>query len=163
MIAYCYASDVYQLPIVIARICNFYRPGQLRSGAMVPDAVLTVLGHGTFITRSNGSHVRDCIYVTDVITRYARLDECLSMCRETPDRTTFNVSTNEPRTVREVIEHIFNKCNNFRTLSVILDQMRSARTTGEITMQYIDFSVVKRDLGWAPTMSFKASVAQTIG
>lgn len=163
MIAYCYASDVYQLPIMIARICNFYKPSQLRFGAMVPDAVLAALGHGTFIPQRNGSHIRYCIYVTDVIALYARIAECLSTCRETPDRTTFNVSTNGPRTVRKVIEYIFNKCNNFRTSNVILDQMRSARTIGEITVQYIDFGVVKRDLGWAPTMSFKASVAQTIG
>ena len=45
---------------------------------------------------------------------------------------------------------------------MILEQMRSARTTGEITVQYMDYDVVQRDFGWAPTTSFDAGIDQTI-
>jgi nucleoside-diphosphate-sugar epimerase len=64
--------------------------------------------------------------------------------------------------VREVVELIFKKCNDLKSLGVILEQMRSAQTTGEITVQYMDYDVVQRDFGWAPTTSFDAGIDQTI-
>jgi len=162
MIAHCYASDVYQLPIVVTRFCNIYGPGQLNFSALVPDAVQAALGHGTFIPRGDGSHIRDFIYAGDVVALYARIAEHLSANPAHFRGKAYNAGTNEPRTVREVIELIFTKCKDQKALDVIVRQMQSARTTGEITVQYMDYDVVHRDFGWTPTTGFDAGIDHTI-
>lgn len=162
MIAHSYASDVYQLPLVVTRFCNIYGPGQLNFSALIPDSVRAAIGKGTFVPRGDGSHVRDFIYAADVVSLYARIAEVLSHEPARFRGKAYNAGTNEPRTVREVIQMVFNKCNNPAALTTIEEQMRSARTTGEITVQYMDYDVVQRDFGWKPTTSFYDGIDQTI-
>jgi len=162
MIAHSYASDVYQLPLVVTRFCNIYGPGQLNFSALIPDSVRAAIGKGTFVPRGDGSHVRDFIYAADVVSLYARIAEALSHEPARFRGKAYNAGTNEPRTVREVIQMVFNKCNNPAALTTIEEQMRSARTTGEITVQYMDYDVVQRDFGWKPTTSFSDGIDQTI-
>jgi nucleoside-diphosphate-sugar epimerase len=64
--------------------------------------------------------------------------------------------------VHEVVELIFKKCGNEQALEVILQQMRTARTTGELSIQYMDFDVVQKDFGWTPSTSFEDGIDQTI-
>jgi len=40
--------------------------------------------------------------------------------------------------------------------------MRSARTTGEITVQYMDYDIVQKDFGWKPSTNFGDGLDQTI-
>jgi CDP-glucose 4,6-dehydratase len=162
MIAHSYASDVYQLPLVVTRFCNIYGPGQLNFSALIPDSIRAAIGKGTFVPRGDGSHVRDFIYAADVVSLYARIAEALSHEPARFRGKAYNAGTNEPRTVREVIQMVFNKCNNPAALTTIEEQMRSARTTGEITVQYMDYDVVQRDFGWKPTTSFSDGIDQTI-
>jgi len=162
MIAHSYASDVYQLPLVVTRFCNIYGPGQLNFSALIPDSVRAAIGKGTFVPRGDGSHVRDFIYADDVVSLYARIAEVLSHEPARFRGKAYNAGTNEPRTVREVIQMVFNKCNNPAALTMIEEQMRSARTTGEITVQYMDYDVIQRDFGWKPTTSFSDGIDQTI-
>jgi len=162
MIAHSYASDVYQLPLVVTRFCNIYGPGQLNFSALIPDSVRAAIGKGTFVPRGDGSHVRDFIFAADVVSLYARIAEVLSHEPARFRGKAYNAGTNEPRTVREVIQMVFNKCNNPAALTTIEEQMRSARTTGEITVQYMDYDVVQRDFGWKPTTSFSDGIDQTI-
>jgi len=162
MIAHSFASDVYQLPLVVTRFCNIYGPGQLNFSALIPDSVRAAIGKGTFVPRGDGSHVRDFIYAADVVSLYARIAEALSHEPARFRGKAYNAGTNEPRTVREVIQMVFNKCNNPAALTTIEEQMRSARTTGEITVQYMDYDVVQRDFGWKPTTSFSDGIDQTI-
>ena len=162
MIAHSYASDVYQLPLVVTRFCNIYGPGQLNFSALIPDSVRAAIGKGTFVPRGDGSHVRDFIYAADVVSLYARIAEALSHEPARFRGKAYNAGTNEPRTVREVIQMVFNKCNNPAALTTIEEQMRSARTTGEITVQYMDYDVVQWDFGWKPTTSFSDGIDQTI-
>jgi CDP-glucose 4,6-dehydratase len=162
MIAHSYASDVYQLPLVVTRFCNIYGPGQLNFSALIPDSVRAAIGKGTFVPRGDGSHVRDFIYAADVVSLYARIAEVLSHEPARFRGKAYNAGTYEPRTVREVIQMVFTKCNNPAALTTIEEQMRSARTTGEITVQYMDYDVVQRDFGWKPTTSFPDGIDQTI-
>jgi CDP-glucose 4,6-dehydratase len=162
MIAHTYASDVYQMPIVVTRFCNIFGPGQLNFSALVPDAVRAALGHGTFVPRGDGTHVRDFIFSTDVVALYARIAERLSNDPVRFRGRAYNAGTNQPRTVHEVVELIFKKCGNEQALDVILQQMRTARTTGELSIQYMDFDVVQKDFGWTPSTSFEDGIDQTI-
>ena len=162
MIAHSYASDVYQLPVVVTRFCNIYGPGQLNFSALIPDSVRAAIGKGTFVPRGDGSHIRDFIYAGDVVSLYARIAEALSAEPAKFRGKAYNAGTNEPRTVREVIELVFTKCANPSALKIIQEQMRSARTTGEITVQYMDYDVVQKDFGWKPATNFSDGLDHTI-
>ena len=112
--------------------------------------------------RGDGSHIRDFIFAADVVSLYARIAEVLSHNPAHFRGKAYNAGTNEPRTVREVIQLVFTKCDNPTALKTIREQMRSARTTGEITAQYMDYDLVQRDFGWKPTTSFADGIDQTI-
>ena len=162
MIAQSYASDVYRLPVVVTRFCNIYGPGQLNFSALIPDSIRAALKRGTFVPRGDGSHVRDFIFVNDVVALYARIAEQTSSNPARYQGCVYNAGTNEPRTVRDVVEAIFCKCNNTRDLEVVINQMTSARTTGEISVQFMDFDVVSQEFGWSPSTSFDKGLDQTI-
>jgi CDP-glucose 4,6-dehydratase len=162
MIALSYASDVYELPVVVTRFCNIYGPGQLNFSALVPDAVRAALGKGTFVPRGDGSHIRDFIYAGDVVSLYSRIAEALSREPSKFRGKAYNAGTNEPRTVRDVIELIFTKCSNLIALKVIQEQMQTARTTGEISVQFMNYDIVQRDFGWSPSTKFDDGIDQTI-
>ena len=59
-------------------------------------------------------------------------------------------------------ELVFTKCANPSALKIIQEQMRSARTTGEITVQYMDYDVVQKDFGWKPSTNFSDGLDHTI-
>ena len=79
MIARCYASDIFNLPIVVTRFCNIYGPGQLNFSALIPDAIRSALGYTTFIPRGDGSQERDFIFVDDVVKLYLAMAKALSL------------------------------------------------------------------------------------
>ncbi|SVD28578.1 uncharacterized protein METZ01_LOCUS381432, partial [marine metagenome] len=70
MIARSYASDLYNLPVVVTRFSNIYGPGQLNFSALVPDAIRSALGYSQFIPRGDGTNLRDFLYIEDVVSLY---------------------------------------------------------------------------------------------
>lgn len=162
LIAQSYANEVFKLPIVVTRFCNIYGPGQLNFSALIPDAVRAALGYGTFIPRGNGSHVRDFIFVDDVVSLYANIAERTGRQSELLRGRVYNAGTNEPRSVRDVVERIFTHCGAHQALDVVLEQMKRAETTGEISTQFMDFDTVERDFGWRPTTTFDDGLTTTI-
>ena len=96
MIARSYASDVYNLPIVVTRFCNIYGPGQLNFSALFPDGIRSALGYSTFIPRGNGEQVRDFIYIDDVIDLYIKISKKLADDPTSCSGEVFNAGTNSP-------------------------------------------------------------------
>lgn len=162
MIAQSYANDIFGLPIVITRFCNIFGPGQLNFSALIPDAIQSGLGYKTFIPRGNGSHIRDFIFAADVADLYLRIADALTESPELFRGRVYNAGTNQPRSVRSVIEDLFTMLDKKDDLNDILSRMEGASTTGEIDVQYMDFMTVKRDFGWEPQTSFYDGLRQTI-
>ena len=162
LIAQSYANDVFGLPIVITRFCNIYGPGQLNFSALIPDAIQCGLGYKTFIPRGDGSHIRDFIYSADVADLYACIADALAKSPDNFRGKVYNAGTNQPRSVRSIIEQLFEMLDKKDDLKAILTRMKSASTTGEIDTQYMDFKTVKRDFGWQPKTSFDDGLRQTI-
>ena len=72
-IAKSYASDLFNLPIIITRFANIFGPGQLNFTALIPDCILANLNYRKFIPRGDGKNKRDFLYVDDVCDLYACL------------------------------------------------------------------------------------------
>ena len=162
MIAQCYTTDVYKLPVIVTRFCNIYGPGQLNFSALIPDSIRACLGHGTFIPRGNGRQIRDFIFVEDVADLYLRIGEALAKNPVKIRGQIYNAGTNTPQSVREILETVYRLSGQTRAFRNILAMMKGKATIGEIDCQYMDFVKVNRDFGWSPRHSFEAGVTATI-
>ena len=161
MIARSYASSLYNLPIVVTRFCNIYGPGQLNFSALIPDSTRCALGYGDFVPRSDGSQVRDYIYVGDVVELYAIIAEALAGNPRLAGEV-FNAGTNRPRSVREVVQKVFEVTMKLDKYSEIEKLWAHRKTVGEIDCQYMTFDKVEKFFGWTPGTSFDAGMRKTV-
>jgi CDP-glucose 4,6-dehydratase len=161
MIARTYASDMYSLPIIITRFCNIYGPGQFNFSALIPDVIRTVLGYGDFVPRGNGLHVRDYIYVGDVVDLYMLFAEKLFYNRNLRGEI-FNAGTNRPKKVKEIVEKIYSLLSKESEYRRIESLWTNRQTTGEIDCQYMNYDKLNKYFGWQPSMDFDTGLKQTI-
>ena len=162
MIARAYATEIYQLPVVVTRFCNIFGPGQLNFSAIFPDAIRACLGYGKFVPRGSGQQIRDFIFAGDVVDLYLRIGEQLARNAATLRGRVYNAGTNEPRAVRDVLETVYRLTGREREFKNVLEMMKGRETVGEIECQYMDYELVNRDFGWSPQHSFDDGVTRTI-
>jgi len=162
MIARSYASDVYNLPIIVTRFCNIYGPGQLNFSALFPDGIRSALGYSTFIPRGNGEQVRDFIYIDDVIDLYIKIGKKLADDPDSCSGEVFNAGTNSPITVKQVLQEIFTAVDNYNDFEIIENSMVSQKTIGEIDYQYMDYDKAFKYFSWKPEHSLKYGTEKTI-
>ena len=162
MISRSYASDIYNLPIVVTRFSNIYGPGQLNFSAIMPDAIRSAFGYSDFIPRGNGSQIRDYIFVEDVVDLYLLISEELSKYPENYRGEIYNAGTNNPTSVRKIIETIYNNIGNHKALNKIIKLMAEKKTVGEISCQYMDYEKVYNSFGWEPSHKLKDGLSKTI-
>lgn len=162
LIAQSYATDVFNLPVVVTRFCNIFGPGQLNFSAIFPDSIRACLGYGEFIPRGNGQQIRDFIYIDDVVDLYLRIGENMASTPAKYRGHIYNAGTNSPKSVREVLERVYTLTNNEHAFNQILALMEDKKTVGEIDCQYMDYEKVNQHFGWSPEHSFDEGVIKTI-
>ena len=161
MIARTYASDVFNMPIVVTRFCNIYGPGQLNFSALIPDAIRSALGYYEFIPRGNGNQERDFMYVQDVVELYLCIGNSLALNPKKYSGEIFNAGTNTIHTVLSVIENIYKLIDNSDLIN-IRKNMIGKNTVGEIECQYMDYKKVNKYFGWKPKHDFIDGLSKTI-
>jgi CDP-glucose 4,6-dehydratase len=107
------------------------------------------------VIRSDGSYVRDYIYVKDVSRAYLRLAECMEDPRVLGQA--FNFSPEHAISVLDLVARIqqLMGCAHLRP-----DVHNTAQ--GEIHAQYLDASKARRLLGWRPRFTLDEGLAETI-
>lgn len=161
LIARSYSSPLYNLPVVITRFSNIYGPGQLNFSAICPDAIRCALGYGEFVPRSDGTQLRDYLYIKDVVALYGIIARTLAGDPSLAGEI-YNAGTNEPRSAREVIREIFTLLDKPEKLAIIEAMFEGKRAPGEISCQYMDYEKVNRHFGWTPRTSFQDGLRETI-
>jgi CDP-glucose 4,6-dehydratase len=162
MIARSYASDIYNLPIVVTRFCNIYGPGQLNFSAIFPDGIRSALGYSTFIPRGNGEQVRDFIYIDDVIDLYLKISNKLADDPASCSGEVFNAGTNSPVKVKSVLKEIYSSVGNNEAFEIIKRNMVSKKTIGEINYQYMDYEKAFSYFSWKPRHSLQEGTRKTV-
>jgi CDP-glucose 4,6-dehydratase len=152
IIAQSYAQT-YDLPLVITRFGNIYGGGDLNWSRIVPGTIRSILNNERPVLRSDGSFVRDYVYVEDVIDGYMLLSKMA------PDLLgeAFNLSCEAPATVLEIVQEIQSLLSRTDLDPVIL-----SKAEGEIHSQHLDSSKVKKLTGWEPKHSLREGLKQTI-
>jgi CDP-glucose 4,6-dehydratase len=148
-------AETYGLPVAIARCGNIYGGGDLNWSRIVPGTIKAVLNGQRPRLRSDGSHIRDYLYVEDVVDAYLALGEACT--REGVRGEAFNFSPAKPMTVLEITRAVLDALGRPEVEPEILNNARA-----EIQDQYLDASKAQALLGWQPAWSLQAGLEATV-
>lgn len=154
LIAHAYAQT-YHLPVGITRCANLYGGGDLNWNRIVPGTMRSVLCGERPIVRSDGTLLRDYIYVKDAVSGYLLLAQNLS--REDVNGRAFNFGVDSPLSALEMIELIIELSDHPTLEPVILNEAEN-----EIQEQYLASDRANQVLGWRPNYALKRGLSETM-
>jgi CDP-glucose 4,6-dehydratase len=145
----------YGLPVCVTRCANFYGGGDLNFNRIVPGTIQSVYKGEAPILRSDGTMVRDYIYVRDVVAAYLQLAELMS--DPAVWGRAYNFSVELPLSVLEITNKIVTLMGRPDLEPIILNQAKA-----EIQAQYMSAALARRELGWVPRYSLDQSLLETV-
>lgn len=134
----------YNLPVVITRFGNVYGEGDLHFDRIIPGLCKAVIKKNTLEIRSDGQHIRDYVYVKDVVDGYI----FLLTYKGNLDGEAYNFSSMDNFSVLELIK----KTETILEVKIPYKIENVARN--EIPYQHLDDSKVRR-LGWQSKYTIK--------
>lgn len=145
----------YGLPVGISRLANVYGGGDLNFNRIIPGSIKSVLENRAPVIRSDGSPLREYIYVRDAVEAYLILAKNLH-CQGVLGQA-FNFGPHRPYSVLEIVEEIIKV-----TGSQVEPDIQGKRTRGEIPHQYSDSSKAKKLLGWQPRWDLQDGLVESV-
>lgn len=145
----------YGVPVAIARCGNIYGGGDLNWSRIVPGTTRSFLNRARPILRSDGTYVRDYLYVKDAARAYVRLADGLDDAGIAGEA--FNFSTEQPMTVLQVVRAIQRLTDALDIEPDIL-----ASTEGEIHSQSLSAAKARTMLAWKSEFDFEVGLRETI-
>lgn len=154
LIASAYAAT-YDLPVAVTRCANIYGGGDLNWSRLIPGTIRSVIRGQRPIIRSDGTFLRDYIYVQDAVAAY------LMLAKHLDDRKVrgeaFNFGMDAPKSVMEIVQAIIDVSDRPMLEPVVLGE-----ASNEIEAQYLDSSKARRVLGWEPRYSLREGLRGTM-
>ncbi len=147
-------AKTYGMPVAVTRCGNIYGGGDLNWSRIIPGTIKAVLNNEQPIIRSDGTPVRDYIYVLDVVAAYLAVAEQLD--REEVAGSAFNFGTQEPVSVLNLVKKIISASGK-NVEPVILKEAKN-----ELQKQYLDWAKAKTVLGWQPQFGLDDGLKETI-
>jgi CDP-glucose 4,6-dehydratase len=146
----------YGLPVAVTRFANIYGGGDLNFSRLIPEAVTAAIDGRAPVIRSDGSPVRDFLYVEDAVGAYLAIADSLD--RDEVRGEAFNAGGERPYSVGEVVELIAKLSGS----GVEPDIRGTGNPDGEIDRQYVDATKIRERVGWTPQVSLEEGLRQTI-
>jgi len=148
-------QHAYGLPIGIARCGNVYGGGDLHWERIVPGTIRSLVRGERPIIRSDGTYVRDYLYVKDCVSGYLALGDGL----DRPDVTgeAFNFSTESWVQVREIVT-MLQKIMGRADLEPLVQDV----AVGEIRSQSLSSRKARGRLGWHPAYDLEEGLRETV-
>jgi CDP-glucose 4,6-dehydratase len=148
----------YRLPIAIARCGNIFGPGDLHWSRLIPGTIRSTLNGAAPQIRSDGTLVRDYLYVNDAADAYLSLACWLDSENNASDSLrAFNFSSGKPLSVLEMTQMILRACGRADLQPVILNS-----AVGEISAQHLDSTRARHTLRWSADTSLTAALDTTV-
>ncbi|WP_306591453.1 NAD-dependent epimerase/dehydratase family protein [Geothrix sp. 21YS21S-4] len=154
LIAHTYAHT-YGLPVTIARCGNIYGGGDLNWSRIVPGTIRAVLEERAPMLRSNGTNLRDYIFVDDVVDAYLQL--ALRSREEGIRGEAFNFSPESRLSVLDMTAAVLRAMGRSDLQPVIQGGGKA-----EIQDQYLNSEKARTRLQWRPAHDLEAGLARTI-
>ncbi len=145
----------YELPVCVTRSGNFYGGGDLNFNRIVPGTIRSALLGRRPIIRSDGTYIRDYVYVKDVAQAYLFLAE--KMDSQKIHGEAFNFSNEKRLTVLELVKLILSLMGR----NDLRPDVRN-EAVGEIKHQYLSARKARKTLGWKPQYTLEQGLLETI-
>ncbi|MGH2993397.1 MAG: GDP-mannose 4,6-dehydratase [Solirubrobacterales bacterium] len=146
----------YGLPLAVTRFANIFGGGDLNFSRLIPEAVSAAIDGRAPVIRSDGSPVRDFLYVEDAAAAYLAIADALD--RDEVRGEAFNAGGERPYTVGEVVELIAKLSGS----GVEPDVRGTGNPDGEIDRQFVDATKIRELVGWSPAVSLEEGLRRTI-
>lgn len=138
----------YNLPVVITRFGNIYGEGDLNFSRIIPGAMQALVTKTKLQLRSDGSFVRDYLYVKDVARGYLMLAEKIASIKG----QSFNFGSKDTLSVFDLLQQVESVLGKTVRRTVL----NSAKN--EIPYQSLNYSKIKKTIGWKPTYSLETTI-----
>jgi len=147
--------NTYATPVCITRCGNFFGGADLNFNRIVPGTIRSVLNDERPIIRSDGTLIRDYVYVRDVARFYLHL--CESMENSQIHGHAFNYSSERQMSVLEITKLILQTLGRPDLTPDIRNE-----SVGEIQHQYLDANKARQMLNWRPGYSIEDAMRETV-
>ena len=153
LIAQSYAYT-YDLPIVVTRCGNLYGGGDLNWSRLVPGTIRSALQGRRPVLRSDGTLIRDYLYVEDAAEAYIGLAERA----HEPDISgeAWNYSNELQLTAADMTRCVLAACGRDLELDI------RGEAVHEIAHQYLSAAKARDRLGWAPAHGLDEGLRRTV-
>lgn len=145
----------YGLPVTITRCGNLFGGGDLNWNRIVPGTIRAAIEGRRPVIRSDGSPLRDYLYVRDAVTGYLTLARALDAPGIAGEA--FNLGADTPLTVLEITTKILEVMGCADLEPDVRDE-----ASGEIARQHLDSTKARERLGWTAATELGGALAQTV-
>lgn len=145
----------YGTSVCITRCGNFYGGGDLNFNRLVPGTIRALINNEQPVIRSDGSYIRDYLYIEDGVNAYLHLAEKMDN-REILGEA-FNFSNELQIPVLELVKKIISLMGKEDIKPKVLGIARN-----EIIHQYLCAEKARKMLDWSPTYTLDEALVRTI-
>lgn len=149
----CYFHS-FHLPVALIRCCNIFGGGDMNYNRLIPGTIHSILTGKPPVIRSEGSYVRDYLYVEDAVAAFLRLAEKMEELQLYGE--SFNIGQEFPISVKQLVQRILDLTDS-PLKPVILNEK-----SDEIMQMFSSSQKAKTFLGWLPKHSLDDGLGKTI-
>ena len=131
-------AKTYDLPVVVTRFGNIYGEGDLNFSRIIPGVMQALVTGETLELRSDGSFVRDYLYVKDVVNGYLLLAENIEKAKG----QAYNFGSDDSFSVLDLVDAVE------KSLKTNIPYKILNTAKNEIPYQSLDCSKINNDFGW---------------
>ena len=147
-------SKTYNIKLGIIRSANIFGECDFNVGRIVPETIISVLKNKKLKIRSSGKQKRDYLYVEDVSRAYYKV--FLELKKKKKKLLIYNTGSKYNLTALQLIKKIY-KILEVKENYVIMNSSKA-----EIQNQRLNYTKIKKELGWEPKFSLGLSLKKTI-
>lgn len=148
-------GSTYGLPISISRCGNFFGGGDLNFSRLVPSTIKSAYENKNPTIRSDGSPVRDYIYVKDAVSAYEILSE------KTEEKKFHGEAFNFSNEIQLTVLELTNKILKLMSKENLKPEIKN-EAKNEIEKQHLSSKKAREVLGWKSKWGIDKGLEETI-
>jgi len=134
-------AHTYKTPVAVSRFANIYGPGDVNLSRIIPGTIVSVLRDEAPIIRSDGTPIREFVYVDDVARGYLLLAEKI----DDVTGEAFNFGAGEPVQMLDLVNRIIKLAGKEGQIEPRV--MLQRKIEREIDAQYLSADKAEARLG----------------
>ena len=149
-------AHTYKVPVTVSRFANIYGPGDMNLSRIIPGAIVSALRDEPPIIRSDGTPVREFVYVDDVARGYLLMAEKIDEAAG----EAFNFGAGERQSMLELVNRIIRLAGKEGRLEPRV--MLERKIEREIDAQYLSAAKAEARLGWRAEIGLDEGLKRAI-